>query len=104
MLTGANVPILLGQSEIDQEQFIAVPADAHQEIVGFDVSVNERFAMHVFDSADHLIGQHENGFDGEATRTKIEEIFQRRPQQIHDKHVVIFFLSIVSENYRFCLS
>jgi len=54
VLSGPVVTVLLGQSEIDEEEFVAVTTDAHEEVVGLDVSVDEILVVNVFDSADHL--------------------------------------------------
>lgn len=97
MLTCPGVPEFLGQTEIDEEQFVAVPADTHQEVIRLNISVDERLAVDVFDSADHLIGQHENGFDGEASRAEIEEVLERGTQQVHDENVMFLFLAIIPE-------
>lgn len=35
--------------------------NAHEEVVGLDVAMNEVLNMHVLDATDHLIGQHEHG-------------------------------------------
>ena len=48
------VSVLLGQTEVDEEEFVAVPADAHEEVVGFDVAVDEVLVVHVLDATDHL--------------------------------------------------
>ena len=34
------VPVLLGQPEIDEEQLVAVAADAHQKIIRLNISAN----------------------------------------------------------------
>lgn len=73
-------------------------SDSHKEIVWFDIPVNEGLAMNVLDTADHLIGQHKDCFDGETSRTEVEEILERWTQQVHDEDVVFLFLSIVSKN------
>ena len=47
MLSRSVVPILLGQSEVDEEQLVTVTADSHEEVVGFNVSVDEVFIMDI---------------------------------------------------------
>lgn len=76
-------------------------ADAHQEIVGLDVPVYERLAVDVLYTADHLISEHQYGFYRETARAKVEQVLQRRTQQIHNQHVVFLLLAIISEMYRF---
>lgn len=91
-----SIPKLLGQPEVDQEQFVAMPPDTHQKVVRFDVAMDERLTMDVFYATDHLIGQHQHRFDGETARTEIEEIFEGRSQQVHHEDVVVLLLAIVS--------
>ena len=54
VLPGPVIAILLGQSEVDEEELVAVAADAHQEVVWFDVAVDEVLVVHVLDATDHL--------------------------------------------------
>ena len=41
MLPGPVVPVLLGQAEIYQEEFVTVAANTHQEVIRLDVAVDE---------------------------------------------------------------
>ena len=47
MLSCSVVPVLLGQSEVDEEQLVTVTADSHEEVVWFNVSVDEVFIMDI---------------------------------------------------------
>ena len=96
MHSGSRVPELLRQTKVNQEEFVAMTSDSHQEVVGFYVAVDERLAMDVFDTADHLIGQHQNGFDRETAGTEVEEVFERRAEEIHHEDVVFFLLAVIS--------
>ena len=58
MLPCSVVPILLGQSEVDEEQLVTVTADSHEEVVGFNVSVDEVLIIDEFNAANHLVGKH----------------------------------------------
>lgn len=93
---GSGVSELLGQAEVYEEELIAVPADAHEEVVRFYIAVDERLAVDVLDAADHLVGQHQDSFDGEPAGAEVEQILKRRTQQIHDENIMIFFLAIIS--------
>lgn len=74
--------------------FITVAADAHEKVIGLDVAMNEGLAVDIFDSADHLVRQHQDRFDREAARTEVEQVLERRPQEVHDEHVVVAFLAV----------
>jgi hypothetical protein len=54
MLSCPVVSVLLGQTEVDEEEFVAVATDAHQEVVGFDVAVDEVLVVHILDATNHL--------------------------------------------------
>ena len=41
-------------------------ADAHEEVVGFDVSVDEVLVVHVLDATNHLVGQHQHRLHGKS--------------------------------------
>jgi hypothetical protein len=49
---GLGVPVLLGQTEIDDVDLVATLADSHKEVVGFDIPVDEVSRVDVLDSGD----------------------------------------------------
>lgn len=61
--------------------------------------MNEILHVHVLDSANHLIGEHEHGLHGEPPTAEVEEVLQRRPQQVHHQ-AVILALNAVEANVR----
>ena len=76
VLTGTVVPEFFGQSVINEEKFVTVSADSHEEIVGFNVSVDEVLIMDEFNATNHLICKHQHRFHGETPWTEIEQILQ----------------------------
>ena len=114
MLSRPVVPVLLGQSEVDEEQLVTVTADSHEEVVWFNVSVDEVFVVDIpreqivllvsnpylentmilLDSADHLICKHEDSLHGESSGAEVEEILQTGSEQIHDEDVVVPLLAV----------
>jgi hypothetical protein len=72
---------------------ITLVSNPHQEVVRLDIPMDEVLRMNVLHPTDHLIRQHENGLDGEATGAEFEEIPQGRSQHVHHQYVVISFLS-----------
>lgn len=50
--------------------------------------------MHIFNSSNHLIRQHQNSLHCETSGAEIEQILQRRTQQVHDQTMVVSFDSI----------
>lgn len=49
---GLRVAIFLCQTEVNNIDLVATFSDAHQKVVGLDVTVDERFGMDVFDARD----------------------------------------------------
>ena len=85
------VPVFLRQTEVYQEELVAVPSDAHQEVVRLDVAVDEVLVVHVLDPPDHLVGQHEDGLHGEPPGAEVEEVLEAWSQEVHHQHVVVAF-------------
>jgi len=94
VLSSPVVPILLGQAEVDEEQLVTVTADSHEEVVWFNVSVDEVFIMDILDSADHLICKHEDSLHGKSSGAEVEEILETGPEQIHDEDIVVPLLAV----------
>ena len=57
MKMGLGVAVFLGKTKIDDIDLIAPLANAHQKIVGFDITMYEGFGVDVFDPRNELIGE-----------------------------------------------
>jgi hypothetical protein len=55
--------------------------------------MDKEFAMYELNASNHLIGKHKDGFQGEPTITKGEQIFKRRSEQFENENIVAMFLS-----------
>lgn len=88
------VAVLLGETKIDDVDDVGLLAETHQKIVGLDVAVQKGSRVDVFDPLNHLVGEHEDGFEGEAAVTKVEEVLERGAEQI-DGHDVVFAFAAV---------
>ena len=49
---GLGIVILLGESEVNDVNLVPVPANAHQEIVGLDIMVNELTRVYVLNTGN----------------------------------------------------
>mmetsp|Transcript_13817 Transcript_13817/g.28512 ORF Transcript_13817/g.28512 Transcript_13817/m.28512 type:complete len:280 (-) Transcript_13817:601-1440(-) len=58
VLVGAWIPVLFGQSEINNVNHTLALSQSNQEIVGLDISVNKGFRVDVFQSTEQLICKH----------------------------------------------
>uniref|UniRef100_A0A182QU92 Uncharacterized protein n=1 Tax=Anopheles farauti TaxID=69004 RepID=A0A182QU92_9DIPT len=93
----AEVAVLLRQPEVDQEQLVAVAPDPHQEVVRLDVAVDEVLHVQVLEPPDHLVDQHQHRLDREVPAAEVEQILERRAEQIHHQHVVATLLPEVPD-------
>lgn len=60
---------------VNRNYLVTMATNTHEEVVGFDIAVNEIFGVNIFNATNHLIGQHQDSLHGETTRTEIEQIF-----------------------------
>lgn len=86
---GLGVPVLLGQTEIDHVDLVASLANAHEEVVGLDVAVNEALGVDVLDAANELVGEQEDGLEGEFAVAEVEEVLEGRAEQVEDHGIVV---------------
>jgi len=83
------VSVLLGQTKVDNVDLVASLANAHQEVIWLDITVNEGLGVDVFDTRDELIGQKEDSLEGELAVAEVEEIFERWAEKVENHGVVI---------------
>jgi len=86
-----RVTELLGQSEVDDVDLVATFADAHQEIVGLDVTMNEVARVDVFNARDQLVCKQQNGLQAELAVAKVEKVLQTGTQKVEDHRIVVAF-------------
>lgn len=105
------VTVLLGQTKVDHVDLVAPLANAHQEVVGLDITVNEVARMHVFDSRDlvepsvsarraqervgmwrsahKLICKQKHSLEREFALAKVEQVFEGGAEKVDDHGVVV---------------
>lgn len=86
---GLGVPVLLGETEVDHVDLVAPLANTHEEVVGLDVAVDEALGVDVLDAADELVGEQENGLEGEFAVAEVEEILEGGAEEVEDHGVVV---------------
>lgn len=84
-----RVPVLLGQTEVDDVDLVAPLANAHEEVVRLDITVDEALRVDVLDAGDELVGQQEDGLEGEFAVAEVEEILKGGAEQVEDHGVVV---------------
>lgn len=86
-----GVAVLLGEAEVDDIDLVATLADAHQEVVRLDVTVDERLGVDVLDARDELVGQQENGLERELAVAEVEQVLQTGAEQVQHHGIVVTF-------------
>jgi len=86
-----RVTVLLGKSEIDDIDLVTALTNAHEEVVRFDITVDERFGMDVLNSGNELIGKEKNSLQGKLAVAKVEEILQTGSEKVENHGIVITF-------------
>ena len=84
-----GVTVLLGQTEVNNVDLISTLANAHEEVVGLDVAVDERLGVDVLDAGDELVGQEKDGLQRELAVAEVEEILEGGAEEIEDHGVVV---------------
>ena len=54
------VTVLLCETEIDDVDLVTTLANAHEEVIWFDITVDEGLGVDVFDAGNELIGQQQD--------------------------------------------
>lgn len=86
---GLRVTVLLGQTEIDHVDLVTTLADAHEEVVGLDITVDERLGVDVLDAGDELVGQEQDSLQGELAVAEVEKVLQAGAEQVENHGIVI---------------
>lgn len=71
-----GVTVLLGETKVDDIDLVAALTDTHEEVVGFDITVDEGLGMDVLDARDELVGEEEDGLERELAVAEVEEILE----------------------------
>jgi hypothetical protein len=102
---------LLRETEIDDIDLVAPLANTHEEVVGFDITMNEVSRVDVFDTGDlitmasqmatkrefshaatyQLVSKKEDCFQAELAVAEVKEVFERRTEEVKDHGVVVAF-------------
>ena len=91
VLPGSVVSELLCKPKVNQEQLVAVPANPHQEVVWFDVAVDEILVVHIFHPPNHLVCQHKDGLHGKSPGAEVKEVLKAWSKEVHHQDIVVTF-------------
>jgi hypothetical protein len=70
---------------------VRVLAGADEEVIGFDVPVQDVFLMQQLNAVHHLFAHLQHCFEGETFSAIVEQIFQTLSEQVHEHDVVLAF-------------
>ena len=84
-----------GEAQIRHINPIPLLPHTHQEVLGFDVSMDDTLGMHIFQTMNELVGEDQHGFERELATAEVEQVFQTRSQKIKH-HRVIFAFRLIS--------
>ena len=69
------VTIFLSETKVDNVDLVASLSNTHQEVIWLDITMDKGLCMNVLNARDELIGQKQNGLEGEFSVAEVEEIF-----------------------------
>lgn len=83
-----GVLVALGQTEINDVDVVAGGVSAaDQEVIGFDITMDDTLLVHLFNTSDELRGDHEDSLEVEVALAGLEEVLEGRSEQVHHHHV-----------------
>ena len=80
MLASLGITVSLSQSEVDDVDDVLLLAMTDQKVIRFHVSVDEMVVVQEFESLNHLVGNHQSGFDREFALAEVESVLQTGSQ------------------------
>lgn len=89
MEVSLGVSVLLGQTKVNYVDLVTSLSDTHQEVVGLNITVDERLGVYVLDARDELVGQEEHRLQGELAVAEVEEILQAGAEKIQYHSIIV---------------
>ena len=81
--------VAFGETKIDNINSISgLLISSNQEVVRFDITMNNPFFMHSLDSLDHLSGDMENCLEIELSSALLEQVLKRLSEHVHHHYVI----------------
>jgi hypothetical protein len=86
-----GVTVLLGQTKVNDIDLVTTLADAHQEVVWLDVTMDEGLGVDVLDAGDELISQQQNRLQRELAVAEVEQVLQAGAEKVKHHSIVVTF-------------
>jgi len=93
MEVGLGVTVFLSQTKINDVDLISTLANAHQKVVGLDITVDERFGVNVLNTRNKLIGKKQDRLQREFPIAEVEQVLQAGTKKIEYHGIVVTFSS-----------
>jgi hypothetical protein len=84
-----RVAVLLGQAKVNHIDLVAALADAHEEVVRLDITVDKGLGVNVLDTGDELIGKEQDGLQGKLAVAEVEKVLQTGAKKVQNHGVVV---------------
>ena len=101
-----GVAVLLGETEVDDVDLVAALANTHQEVVGFDITVDEVAGVDVLNTGNlqaaiintfakipkdtyQLVGEEEYSLKAKLAIAEVEKVFEGRAEEVEHHGIVI---------------
>lgn len=87
VLLGSGVTVLLCHAKIDHVNQVGTGGvgSPNKEVVGLDVTIDERALVDGLHPRDHLLRDHHHCLEAELAAAPVEQVFQARSQKINDQ-------------------
>jgi hypothetical protein len=97
VLLGLGIAVLLGHTEVNHMDNVRRfgSRTTNEEVVRFDIAVDEVAFVYRLDAREHLSSSHAYGLDGKLATAHIKEVFQTRTKEVNDEDVVQALLAKV---------
>ena len=81
--------VLLGESEVNDEDGAALVVPADEEVIGFDVSVDEALGVDVLDPLQDLQADHDDGLQRKTLIELLKQRLKGLTQHLHYHHALL---------------
>ena len=89
MEVSLGIAVFLGQTKVNNVNLVAALANAHEEVVWLDITVDEGLGVDVLNSGDELVGEQEDRLQRELSVAEVEEILQAGSEEIQNHGIVV---------------
>ena len=93
---GVGATAALGQSKVNGAEETGVVVDAQEEVIWLDVAVDVALLVDVLDQGNGGVGDHEDGFEGEAAVAEEEEVLEVAAEDVSDHEVELGEVDVVA--------